>query len=246
VTPVPTDTRTPTLTRSVTPTRTPTRTATATPTRTPTRTVTPTVPRPFGPEITFFGIATADNKVRTPSGQTGDGVPIYDWPTKFGFRIVVEGRAGTSNRPLAQCGVMGTGPCGDGRAAVQILADRPLGNGSPAVCDTTPPNVGGVPAVPALDFGASQMVTDAINDLGCRFDTHPTSQTACTLDELGNPAYVHDGTGGDPVKSTLQYCSVPVVGSELAFPSGLTRLKAQVEDSAGNIGSQAQIAVQVP
>src|SRR5262249_37056916 len=161
-----TDTRAPSVTRTVTLTRTETRTMTPTLTRTVTRTATPTVPRPVGPEITFFGIATADNHVRTPIGQTADGKDIYDFPNDFGFIIVAEGRPGTNNRSLAQCGLMGSpGGCPSGRAAVQILADRPLGNGSPAVCDTTPPNIGGVPAVPSLDFGASQMVTDAINDL---------------------------------------------------------------------------------
>jgi hypothetical protein len=202
------------------------------------------VPRPFGPEITFFGIASADNVVRTPNGETADGVPIYDWPTQAGFIVVAEGRLGTSNRPLASCGTMGEPPCPD-RAAIQVLSERPLGDGSPAVCDTTPPDIGGVPAVPSLDFGPSQSTTDAINDFACRFDVHRTSDTACTFDELGNFSYVRNRPG-DPVRTTLQYCSVPAIGQELAFKSGVTRLKVQLLDVAGNVGNSAELAVRVP
>jgi hypothetical protein len=208
-------------------------------TRTVTRTATATIPRPVGPEILAFGIATADNHVRTPVGQTDDGVPIYDFPNNSGFIIFVEGRPGTSSRPLSACG---SGGCAGG--ALQLIANRPLGNGSPAVCDTTPPFIGGVPAVPSLMFDSSQQVLDAINDLACRFESFnpPTAQSpsGCTLDELGNFKFV-----ASP-RSTLQYCNIQVVGAEIAFPSGLTRLKVQLRDGAGNIGSQAQIAVSVP
>ena len=245
-TPVPTNTRTQTVTRTVTLTRTPTLTPTVTATGTSTRTPTPTVPRPFGPEVVYFGIADASNRVLTPIDQTDDGVPIFSFPNDFGFIIVVEGRQGTSNRDLSKCGTVGVGLCSDGRSAVQILADRKLGNGSAAVCDVAGlPHPGGVPAVPSLMFGSSQMVSDAINDLACRFDTHPTSDTACTFDALGNYSFVRTGVG-DNVKTTLQYCSAPVVGSELTFSQGLTRLKVQLEDVAGNVGNQVEIAVQVP
>jgi hypothetical protein len=177
--------------------------------------------------------------VRTPNGETNDGVPLYDWPTHAGFIVVVEGRPGTSNRPIDfSCGIMGTPPCVD-RAPVQIIADRPLGNGSTAVCDTTPPDIGGVPAVPGLVFGPDQATTNAINDLACRFDNHPQTTVACTFDALGNFSYV------DP-RTVTQFCSVPAIGQELAFKSGITRLKAQLVDSAGNIGNMAQIAIRVP
>ena len=243
-TPPPTLTKTPTLTRTSSPTRTETRTATVTPTRTETRTPTPTVPRPFGPEITYFGIASADNVVRTPTGETNEGVPLYDWPTQAGFIIVAEGRPGTSNRPLATCGTMGAPPCVD-RASIQLLSDRPLGDGSVAVCDTTPPDIGGVPAVPGLDFSPAQSTTNAINDLACRFDVHLTSETACTFDELGNFSFVRN-RAGDPVRTTTQFCSAPAVGQEISFKSGVTRLKVQLLDVAGNVGNSAELAVRVP
>jgi hypothetical protein len=133
-----------------------------------------------------------------------------------------------------------TPQCGDGRAALEILADRPLGNGSPAVCDMSPPNVGGVPAVPSLDFASSQ-ATNAINDLACRFDLHPVSTRSCTLDERGNFAFVHDSPGD---RAQMQYCSArPVLNAEAAFPLGLTRLRLRIKDNAGNVGNQVEIAI---
>jgi hypothetical protein len=188
--------------------------------------------------------------VRTPIGQTQDGVPIFDFPNNFGFIIVAEARAGTSGRRPATCGNMlgESGPtpqCAGGRAALGILADRPFGNGSPEVCDDHLPNPGGVPAVVSLSFMDPQ-ATDAINDLACRFDIHPVSANACTLDELGNFRWVRDRPN-DSVKSLIQYCSArPVLGAELALQSGLTRLKLQILDDAGNPGNQAEIAIMIP
>lgn len=180
--------------------------------------------------------------------MTDDGVPIYDFPNNFGFLIVLEGRPGTNGRTLDQCGTMGTFACANGRAAPQIIASRTLGNGSPAVCDVGPLGqapIGGVPAVPSLSFAQSAATDNAIADLGCRLDVHPSSNVACTFDELGNFKFVRDRMG-DPVKSTIQYCSVPVFGSEIALPSGITRLKAQIQDVNGVTGSVVEIAISVP
>jgi hypothetical protein len=203
----------------------------------------------------YFGIATGDGHVITPMDQTNDPtpIPIFDFPNEFGFQIVVEARRGTDGASPNTCGVFAPvgntdalmPPCNDGRAAVQILADRPLGNGSSAVCDTSGPNAGGVPAVPSLIYDDTQMVDDAIVDLACRFEIHQTSDVACTLNDLNNFAFVR-GRDGDVVTTDRQYCTVPVVGHEIAFQHGITRLKVQVEDSAGNVGNQVEIAVRVP
>ena len=251
----PTETRAPTSTRTQTITRTPmitptpsitlTPSATGTVTQTPTitQTFTPTVPRPFGPEITYFGIATADNHVRTPVGTTGDGVPIFQWPTNFGFIMVLEVRRGLSNVPPGTFGTMDQPALGSEPAAVQILAENTLGNGSTEVCDTALPDIGGVPGVPGLNFDQSPMVVAAINDFACRFAVQVTSSGACTLNELENPSYVESQL---PFRTELQYCSVPSHGFELSLPSGLTRFVAQVADAQGNIGDQKSIAIQIP
>ncbi|MGE0519325.1 MAG: hypothetical protein AB7P78_10010 [Candidatus Binatia bacterium] len=182
--------------------------------------------------------------MRTPTEQSPDGLPIFDWPTRSSFIMVVEGRPGTSNRPLASCGTMDAPNCA-GAAALQVLADRALGNGSPTVCDDTPPTIGGVPAVPSLEHSSDPMVVDAINDFACRFDVHATSETACTLDELGNFAYVRNRPS-DPVRSTLQYCTAPALGMELSLKPGQTRFKVQLIDVAGNAGNTAEIIVRTP
>src|SRR5262249_6403917 len=155
-------------------------------------------------------------------------------------------RGGARRAAPAECGIVGPGgalgpSCPSGRSAVELIFSRPLGNGSPAVCDEAPPNPGGVPAVASLTFDNTQMVTDAINDIGCRMDFHATTTTACTVDALDNFSFVASQT-------TLQYCSSPVVGNEVAFPSGITMVKVQVQDSsnAGNVGNQVEIAIRVP
>lgn len=203
------------------------------------------MPRPVGAEVTYFGIATADNHVLAPVGETDEGVRIYEFPNNFAFILVAEGRPGTSNRSLALCGTMGYGPCADGLAAVQIIASRPLGNGSPEVCDGGAPSYGGVPAVPGMQFDSSPETADAIVDMACRMSVQLTSGSACTVDEYGMYAFVRDRSG-DPVKSTMQYCSVPVISGDMKFKSGLTHLKVRLEDTAGNIGHPVEIAIQVP
>jgi hypothetical protein len=193
-----------------------------------------------------------------PPDQTTDPtpIPIFNFPNEFGFQIVVEARKGTDGQFPASCGVFAPAggntdvlnpPCAaDGRAAVQILADRPLGNGSTEVCDISPPNdIGGVPAVQSLIFDGSQTVTDTIDDFACRFELHPSTDVACTLNDMNNFSFISNPVDFD-YREVRQYCTFPVVGKEIAFQHGITRLKVQVEDNAGNVGNQVEIAVRVP
>jgi hypothetical protein len=102
VTRTPTITRTPSQTRTATNTRPPTATRTATFTRSPSPTRTPTKPLPPGPQITFFGLATADNRVITPTSYVMDGdelIPVYRRQFGFGFLVVIEGGRGTAPHP---------------------------------------------------------------------------------------------------------------------------------------------------
>jgi YVTN family beta-propeller protein len=237
--PTPTRTRPPTQTPTVT--RTGTRTLTPTSTRTPTRTPTPTIPLPVGPLVTHFGVATADNRVVEPTAFNAEGIPIFERPTSSGFLLVVEGTRGTSGRPVGTLGTVDSPSSGVVRPDLQIQATRPLGNGSAALCDDgpAPEPLGGVPGIDPPSFGPSQMITDALNDFACRFDVHLTSGTACTLNQLGNFAFVRPNT-------TTQFCTVPALGRELALPSGETLFTVQLRDTGGNIGNQTQIIVRVP
>jgi hypothetical protein len=211
-------------------------------TRTPTLTRTPSPTRPPGPEITAFGIARADNVVREPIGVAVDGTPIYDFPNNFGFIIFVEGRAGSASGIPGTCGVQdGTGAppilCNGPRADLEIQVNRPLGDGSPAVCDTGP-MPGGVPAINPPDFANTTEITNAINDFACRFDSHNSTNIACTLDELGNFNFVDRRT-------FVQYCSAPVVGSEAGFPSGDTRVTVRLRSSSV-VGPERSIIIRIP
>lgn len=241
-----------TATRSMTPSRTPTRTATAsltptatasaTRTRTPTATPTPTPTGLRGPIVSHFGLARVDENPISPSGQTPTGIPIYTRASDWGFRIVVEGRPGSSGlAPGNSAFTFG----GSAFSDIQILSSRPLGNGSPAVCDRQRPNAGGVPAVEPPVFADTSFVIGAANDLSCRF-----------LDGVGN-AIGRQSSGDSCVQvpansstfrfvsstSTIQFCSL--VDSAFAFPEGDTVLTVRLRDVAGNVGVPAQIVVRV-
>lgn len=225
---------TPSATRSVT------RTLTPTPglTRTPTRTSTPTQgSQPRGPVITYFGLTRADDTRIEPIGTTHDGIPIFRRVAGAGFSLVVEGRPGVSGSPV------GTASFQEGVAPdLQVFVSRPLGDGSPAVCDRIPPNTGGVPAIDSAGFGDRPEVIDALNDLGCRF-----------LDGAGQPrarnrndACVLRADGGfdfvDP-SSTVQFCGF--VDVPIRFPSGDTLVTVRLRDTAGNVGAAARILIRI-
>ncbi len=241
ISPTATRTRTGTATRTATRTRTVTPSPSITPTATATRTRTPTLPPGSGPVITFFGLATAFNAELRPNTTDDLGRPVYIRPTGAAFFIVVEVKRGTGASPGRT--VFNSNPANPSvRPDLQILSTRALGNGSAAVCDNGPlPNLplGGVPGIDPPDFDPnSQAVADALNDFGCRFDVH-TSDNPCTNDGAGNPAFLGPGT-------TLQYCTLTVVGAELHFPPGDTVLTVQVRDTDGHIGFPATLVVRVP
>jgi hypothetical protein len=175
---------------------------------------------------------------------TVDGIPIYEVPNNFGFIIVVEGRPGSSGKPLSTFGTVDNQASGSSRADLQVRADRRLGNGSKTVCDLgpLPDPIGGVPGPEDIDLGSAQAVTDAINDFACRFDVHNTSATACTLDDLGNWAFASD----EVVLQTRQFCTAPAIGREMAFPSGDTLLTVQLVDTGGNLGDEAKLVLRIP
>jgi hypothetical protein len=122
----------------------------------------------------------------------------------------------------------------------QIITSRPLGNGSASVCDKgPPPMIGGVPAVDPPTFGGSQAAANAINDLSCRFDARTAGSLACTRDAF------QQVEGFVSSASTVQFCTNPGVGAEIAFPLGDTTLTARVLDVLGQPGPPASIVIRV-
>jgi hypothetical protein len=238
ITPTFAPTRTRTSTRTPTRTRTATPTSTITPTATITRTPTPTLPPSAGPRITYFGLITAFNTELKTTITDDFGRPVFIRQVGAGFFIVVEVQPGTSGRAVATETFNSNPDDPSARPDLQILSSRDLGNGSTAICDTGPPR-GGVPGIDPPDFDpTSQAVADALNDFSCRFDFH-TNENPCTLDDSGNPAYLRGGT-------TLQFCTITVLGVELHFPPGDTTLVVQVRDDRGNLGFPESIVVRVP
>jgi hypothetical protein len=234
-----------TLTRTPSHTRTVTQTPTVTLTRTVTRTPTPTIPRPFGPELLTLGVATAFNVVKTPDGVTEDGLLVYERPVPQGFIIFIEGREGTNDQQVGRCGTFDpqfqrffpcVNPACDDRPDVQVVVDRPLGNGSTEVCDKSAPMIGGIPA--ASSFAETPAITDALNDMVCRFDDHGAPTESCTLDELGRFSFFD-------FRAKRQFC-IPAIGTEMAFPSGDTRVTARLRDGSCNIGNEVSIVIRVP
>lgn len=256
-TPVPTATVSPTPTRSATRTRSPSgtpprathtpgsimtatptrsRTPSVTPTRTPTTAVTPTgTPTPVGPVLTYFGIARADGSLVRPAEVDASGIPVFVRPLGAGFMLVVEAKPGAGGAAVGQSTFQSDL---SGLPDLQIVASRPLGNGSSDVCDYRLPNAGGVPAVDPPSFDSVQVV----NDLSCRFRDgadEPRGRAladACVLFDNGAFGFAR-------ADSTVQFCAL--VDRAWAFPSGDTVLTVRVRDTNGNLSAVSQIVIRV-
>lgn len=251
ITRVPTLTRTPTVTRTVTHTRTVTRTrtpvATGTNTRTPTITRTPTVTRTMGPtgrpgpDVTFFGIAKPDDRLAEPDQILPNGDPVYVRPFGHGFTIVVEGKPGPSRRPVGRSSFNYLPGDASVLPDLLMIVSRDLGaDPTTAVCDNIPPFIGGVPA--SAGFDGSLRVTQAVNDLGCRFvdgDNQTIGRAegeACTRFPDGEFRFRDDG-------STVQFCAQ--ISLPLSFKNGDTIVTVRLKDTSGSIGPEKRLVVRV-
>lgn len=237
--PVPTDTPVPPTTATEDPTPPPpTDTFTPQPTETsvPALTNTPTQTPLVGPVVTAFGIADSSGTFNQVAGTDAQGRSIYPRQSGSDFLIYVEGRPGPSRLPVGT-NLLST-QLGNpiGQPDLQIVASRPLGNGSAAVCDKSFPDDGGVPAIDPPDFGFVQSVSDALNDFSCRFRAFSEADFACTQDNSGSFLF---GNGG----STVQFCTL--VNEVLTLPTGDTVLTVRLRDTAGQAGPSAQIVVRV-
>jgi len=245
--PTPTATASASATRTATATPTPTGTETLHPTVTPSVTLTPTpseqptlsatsTPRPLEPEVLAFGVGRADDLVQLPDGVDEQGRPIYSRITGQGLMLFVEARRGRS--PI---NAQAFDP-DDHLPGIEMLVSRPLGDGSPIVCDYDPPLIGGVPAVDPPLFSADPMVRDAIADLGCRFNDGTgnaagrSASNACTRDAGAIYDFVDE-------RSEIQFC-LPIARA-WAFPSGDTIVAVRVRDLAGNVSAPVEIVIRV-
>jgi hypothetical protein len=234
-------TRTPTRTGTVT--RTPTISTTPTITRTRTQTGTPTAtPRP-GADITFVGLARADDRLLDPIGTTSQGWPIYQRSIGYLFNIVVEAKPGPSRRSVG-LNAFNSDPSSPGvRPDFEIIVSRALGDGSQLVCDNMPPIIGGVPA--SSSFNETQAISNAINDFGCRFVNGagvPRGRgpgEACTLFGDGEYRFKIGGVNG----STAQFCAG--IAEPFGFAVGDTTVMVRARDLSGAPGPPAGFVVRI-
>lgn len=217
--------------------------STSTPTPTPTATdpvPTPTpLPAELGPEITYFGVSTADDHPVQPIGSDSEGRPIYPRLLGSGMSLIVEARPGDAGRPIDGTALDESGAL----PGLQMILSRPIGDGNSTVCDIEPPLFGGVPATIPFAFSDEPGVVAAINDLGCRVNDGTglplarfDSGTACTRNPNGGFAFVDE-------TSQAQFC-LPIAAA-WSFLAGDTVVAARVADDQGNVGFTQEIVVRV-
>jgi hypothetical protein len=150
--------------------------------------------------------------------------------------IVVEGKPGISNIEVGRSIFKYDENDPTQRPDLEIEVNRPLGDGSPAVCDARRPKMGGIPAVNPPSFAESKQVTAALNDLSCRFETFIESNSSCTVDKTGDFSFI------DPKQSKVQFCMV--VARTWNFQEGDTLVSARLRDIEGNPGPVAHFILQ--
>jgi hypothetical protein len=213
-------------------------TPSGTPTASPPATVAPTsTATPQPPEISYFGVARADDLPLDPIAVDAAGRPVFARVQGQGMTVVLEAKRG--GRPLDPLAFDPTG----GPLGVEFLVSRPLGDGSVAVCDIQPPDIGGVPGTDPPVFSDAPAVLNAISDLGCRVNDGTgaprgrAETDACTRVEPTSEYGFVDAS------SDLQYC-LPIA-QPWSFPMGDTIVAARVRDTAGLISAVSEIVVRV-
>jgi hypothetical protein len=217
-------------------------------------------PVPPGPVVTFFGLAQADILLQ-PSGMTRNGIPVFFHRFGHGFQIIVEGKPGSDGCKVGPCAYGVPNDQSECRPTVdvscipdhtdlpdlQIEAANPLGNGSPAVCDSSGDNPGGVPGVFPVTFDVSVNpdIVNIVNDFACRFidgDGQPLARgasEACVKDALTQEY------GFAKPTSTVEFCAAIESRREQFPPGTQTLLTVRLRDVVGNVGPPAQIVIDV-
>jgi hypothetical protein len=183
----------------------------------------------------------ADGLALDPTTVDNVGRPVFVRPQGHGMILVLEAKPGPSRRLVGASGFSE-----DGFPDLQLLISKALGNGAAAICDTTIPNIGGVPGVPSLAFDPIPSVINAVNDLGCRTDDglgnplgRRSSGDACTRSDTGN----NFGYAFVDATSAIQFC-IPIAEA-WSFGEDDTVIAGRVRDSGGNLGVTRQIVVRV-
>ena len=187
-----------------------------------------------GPIVSYAGIARADGKQIESTGKTKAGLPIFVHPVGSGFLLVIEGKPGISNVEVARGIFRHDEADPTQQPDLQIEVNRPLGDGSEAVCDARRPNIGGIPAIDPPSFAPTAKVSAALNDFACRFETFIESNASCTVNKYGDFEFFSKD-------SLVQYCMV--VARTWKFPAGDTQVSVRLRDTDGNTGPVSRFIV---
>lgn len=187
----------------------------------------------LGPELTFLGVTSSDGQRVTPLGTLPDGTVVYYRNSGFGFQLVAEAGQAASGANVATNIFDYNRDDPTRRPDFLIQSNRDLG-GEPSVevCDQD----FGVPGFDPPSFEMTQPISDAFNDLACRFSVTTVPNTACTLNDFGQNSFMAAST-------RAQFCLA--IGRPVLFPPSDTVLTVQAHDEAGNPGRPGRLLVRV-
>jgi hypothetical protein len=198
----------------------------------------------MGPEITFFGVARADDTLLDPSGMTGDGTPIYTrvagvTGVASAFTLVIEGKPGTSN---AAVGASSYQQDLTSFPDLVVQASRDLGNGSAEVCDDPVLMPGGVPRISPPSYEETAENIAVVNDFACRFVDGAGETVARQNSGDSCVNFNGDFRFVDP-QTTTQFCGF--INVPLGFPMGDTTVTARLRDVEGHLGPARTVIIRV-
>lgn len=204
---------------------------------TPAPTATP-VPAEDAAQVTYLGLVDSRRVAAEADATDATGRPIFLHPQDGGMALVIEAAPGPDGHAVG----LQAYEAGGGLPDLQVILSRPLGDGSPEVCDIDRGRSGGVPATQPFSFQMSTAFADAVNDLGCRVNDGSSaprgqieSELACTRGDNAS------GFGFVDPTSSAQFC-LPL-STAWDFPFGDTIVAARVRDRAGHEGVPHEIVV---
>jgi hypothetical protein len=193
--------------------------------------------QPLGPINTFLGVANAAGTVLQPVAVE-NGIAVYQPPVGPPFWLFAEFDRSTMPSSIGEQGTKGQEVMGATLPDLEVRVGMAIGTGaglgSAQVCDDGVPTgeaIGGVPV--SVDFSN----TPALQDFACRFDVRDTSDTACTMNSLGNFDFAAPTT-------EKQFCAL--IDDSLMFQSGDTDVEARAADNSGVFGPSGHIIIRRP
>lgn len=190
--------------------------------------------------MTYLGVTRPDDTLVEPIGETPQGYPIFERPLGYLFSLVIEGKPVSFRRGIGDTTFDWDAGDPTVRPALEVIVSNPLGDGSPAVCDNTFPEIGGIPS--STGFAETQENANAVNDLGCRF-LNGSGETrgrgpleACTTFPDGGSRFVASD-------SQIQFCGL--IAEPFQFPVGDTQVTIRLRDRFGGVGPETAMIVRV-